>query len=291
MALQNRRFKSALFGFDKEQVEAQILTDSQEYEARLRELDGRVAYLENLNEMLERQFEERKSESLPESVDEKLMDYAFKRAKVLAERLSSDTEREVSEMREITRATGEVLSSLPQDGGALDLAAREALRGTEAIRAALKTPEALDGPFYRLLENHLRLAGTAGEARREAVASQAEDSPEAEKTLGEKSPRRGALRVTSAFWGVDWENIRRADGAEGPAPPDDSAKQNENEKSAPALDRYLEKKVTGADILDESGNVIIPKSTAITGKVVEKARSVGKLPELIVNMTVSDPTV
>lgn len=52
--------------------------------------------------------------------------------------------------------------------------------------------------------------------------------------------------------------------------------------------KYLIDKVTGADLLDRDGNIIVKKNSKITNEVIYIAEKEGKLAELIVNMIISD---
>lgn len=52
--------------------------------------------------------------------------------------------------------------------------------------------------------------------------------------------------------------------------------------------KYLIGKVTGVDLLDRNGNVIVTQNSKITSEVIEAAEREGKLAELIVNMTISE---
>ena len=52
--------------------------------------------------------------------------------------------------------------------------------------------------------------------------------------------------------------------------------------------KYLIGKVTGADLLDNKGNVIVAKNSLITNDIINIADKEGKLADLIVNMTLPD---
>lgn len=52
--------------------------------------------------------------------------------------------------------------------------------------------------------------------------------------------------------------------------------------------RYLSGKLAGQDLVDETGNIIIRKNEPITSEIVDLADRVGKLAELIVNMTIPE---
>lgn len=52
--------------------------------------------------------------------------------------------------------------------------------------------------------------------------------------------------------------------------------------------RYIVGKISGIDLFDQKGNLIIAKNSVITADVVTKAEVDGKLAELIVNMTMPD---
>jgi uncharacterized coiled-coil protein SlyX len=50
--------------------------------------------------------------------------------------------------------------------------------------------------------------------------------------------------------------------------------------------KYLLGKITGTDLVDKNGNVIICRNSIITNEIVDRAEKEGKLAELIVNMTI-----
>jgi len=67
-----------------------------------------------------------------------------------------------------------------------------------------------------------------------------------------------------------------------------------NESKALASDinnirsKYLIGKVTGEDLLDNEGKIIVPKDSLITNDIIKFAEEEGKLAELIVNMTIPE---
>lgn len=52
--------------------------------------------------------------------------------------------------------------------------------------------------------------------------------------------------------------------------------------------KYLIGKVAGKDLVDNKGNIIVSKDSIITEETITRAEKEGKLPELIVNMTITD---
>jgi hypothetical protein len=143
--------------------------------------------------------------------------------------------------------------------------------------------------------------GNAGEAAPELW----DDLPDIdEKPRQDEKPRAVPAEETD-FWGVDWDEAvaEKQDASYKNRAVEPPARQAEPESADTRIaadgehlppsgekelvkSKYLFGKVTGADLLDGSGNVLIPKNTKIDDEVAAKADSAGKLAELIINMTV-----
>jgi hypothetical protein len=77
-------------------------------------------------------------------------------------------------------------------------------------------------------------------------------------------------------------------GVTAPAPAAGTSKQSPaiTEEIRMIRQKYIVGKIAGEDVYDSSGKLIIAKQSVITGEVVDKADTEGKLAELIVNMII-----
>lgn len=100
----------------------------------------------------------------------------------------------------------------------------------------------------------------------------------------EPSPEKRSAAAQDSDENDGGVRARAEDSAKQPEPPKE--KVEAPEAGGSVKDKYLMNKITGTDLTDENGSVIIPRNTVIDPEVIAKADAAGKLAELIVNMTI-----
>lgn len=266
-------FSTSLFGYDREQVLSHLYKLQTGRDQELNELQKEIDRVKLENDFLTEKYEQLNGKIGGGSLDPSVMKFAVEKAGEFVSAVNEAAGREIAEIEnEGKQAESEYDHKIRNYSLAMEQLEKRLIF---LLQNALQDGETFSDDWEEIPEwkSFNQNFGIPGMKLDPADAGRTSETPESDRRVenhpDENAERREALN----------DEAGRLETGEEKAQPEADANLDR------AKNKYMLNKITGKDLTDEKGEVIIPKDTVIDDDVIAKADSMGKLAELIINMT------
>ncbi|KZL92154.1 hypothetical protein [Clostridium magnum] len=293
------QLKARLFGCDREEVDKHIKDIKLANKEKIEELKRNLSAINAENEKLSEEIQKLKDEMKFEMKSEKFMEFVLKKSEeiiLIINKVSSD---EISRITLSGKTQESIFNKKIEEYNSIIKSTQEDLN--ILLKKQLKKNEILSEDVKKFIKDKCKCDSVNYDELQVNIQTppiEYEDTPHTENVenhSGEESFKKSADNYINRDEKIKIKDIveeHQIDKVENQSTAEIIKSQLKSTDIEEDIDqirsKYLIGKIAGKDLIDNMGNIIIGKNSIITEQTISKAGREGKLPELIVNMTLLD---
>lgn len=281
--------KICLCGYDREQVNKYIRDMKLAHEEKIQELKKNLSMINEENEKLSDEIQKLKDEIELEMKSEQFMKFALKKVEEVVPIIRRISSEETSRITLLGKKQEEIFNKKIEEYNNI-------IKGTQEdmnllLKKQLEKSESLSKNLKSFIKNKCD-STTCGKLSIKTEYSDKTDSLEIEckdsvnRNTDDYIDKNEKIKIKNIMEKPEIEKVENkgTDKLIKTELKNDNVKEDINR----IRNKYLIGKVAGKDLVDSKGNIIVSKDSIITEETIIRAEKEGKLPELIVNMTITD---
>jgi hypothetical protein len=292
------QLKARLFGCDREQVDNHIKDIKAANKEKIEELKRKISVTNAENEKLSEEIQKLKDEMKLEMKSEEFMEFVLKKSEEIIPIINKVSSDEISRITLLGKKQEEVFNKKIEEYNNIIKTTQEDLN--ILLNKELKKNEMLSENVKKFIKNKCKCDSAdydEVQVNIETPKIEYENNRHTENVTNlnsEESIEKNADNYINRDEEIKIKDImeEQVDKVEEESRDEIINPQLKSPNTEEDVDqirsKYLIGKIAGKDLIDSTGNMIIAKNSIITEETISKAGREGKLPELIVNMTLLD---
>lgn len=246
------KFKIGLFGFNKKQVDDHIKNITLIHKEKIEELKYKLLSINDENQKFSEEIKALKEEMKMNMKSEKLMKFALKKAEELVPLIHKTSNDEISKITLLGEKREAIFNEKIKEYNNIIKSTQEQLNFL--LKKELEKSESLSQNVKKFIKNKYQSDSISG----------------------------SELSISIEPSEIEYSDSQHTD--ETINPKGEDLPENLEEDANLIRNKYLIGKISGEDLIDNKGNIIVSKDSIITEAIINKAEKEQKLAELIVNM-------